>query len=237
LHDFYNCKIFASSIEDDILGDIRTKIEAKIRNCEDMIEVERAAAPTREDFNEMKRDKMSQMLSDINRERVQFRRKQTSEREKFNEKQRMEMDEFQREAQIRQDQIELDLAEKEKEVEESEKNILNFQQTIRVLIARQEHLAINPLAEKKPKEAEYPQDVKEQLECPVCLELMYPPLKIFQCSQGHALCGKCRPKCKNCPTCRGPIIGRATVLEHLAQSLLGKDPEANEGVDFSKVGP
>ena len=39
LHDFYNCKIFASSIEDDILGDIRTKIEAKIRNCEDMIEV------------------------------------------------------------------------------------------------------------------------------------------------------------------------------------------------------
>jgi len=232
-----DCETFASSIEDDILGDIRTKIEAKIRNCEDMIEVERAAAPTREDFNEMKRDKMSQMLSDINRERVQFRRKQTSEREKFNEKQRMEMEEFQREAQIRQDQIELDLAEKEKEVEESEKNILNYQQTIRVLIARQEHLAIDPLAEKKPKEAEYPQDVKEQLECPVCLELMYPPLKIFQCSQGHALCGKCRPKCKNCPTCRGPIIGRATVLEHLAQSLLGKDPEANEGVDFSKVGP
>ena len=92
-----------------------------------------------------------------------------------------------------QDQIELDLAEKEKEVEESEKNILNYQQTIRVsfsigiwfdwfcynwfragrcwrniifdfelqvLIARQEHLAIDPLAEKKPKEAEYPQDVK-----------------------------------------------------------------------------
>ena len=87
-----------------------------------------------------------------------------------------------------QDQIELDLAQKEKEVEESEKNILNYQQTIRVsfsiriwfdgfhydwcwrnvifdfqlqvLIARQEHLAINPLAEKKPKEAEYPQDVK-----------------------------------------------------------------------------
>ena len=39
MHDFYNCKMFASSIEDDILGDIRTKIEAKIRNCEDMIEV------------------------------------------------------------------------------------------------------------------------------------------------------------------------------------------------------
>ena len=36
--------------------------------------------------------------------------------------------------------------------------IFDFQ--LQVLIARQEHLAIDPLAEKKPKEAEYPQDVK-----------------------------------------------------------------------------
>ena len=35
MHDFYNCKMFASSIEDDILGDVRTII----RNSEDMIGV------------------------------------------------------------------------------------------------------------------------------------------------------------------------------------------------------
>ena len=40
------------------------KIDLKIV---ELYQVERAAAPTREDFNEMKRDKMSQMLSDINR--------------------------------------------------------------------------------------------------------------------------------------------------------------------------
>lgn len=220
---------FAISIEDDILGDIRTKIEAKIRNYETIIEVEKSAAPSREEFNETKREKMEQLLSDINRERIQFRRKQIGEREKFNEKQRLEMEEFQRGAQIRQDQIELELATKEKEVEESERNLMNYEQTLIVLRARQEHLAIDPLAQKKPEEAEFPQDVKDQLECPVCLELMHPPIKIFQCAQGHALCGICRPKCRNCPTCRGPMIGRATVLEKLAQGLLGKDKEKEDG--------
>ena len=40
------------------------KVDVKVL---ELYQVERAAAPTREDFNEMKRDKMSQMLSDINR--------------------------------------------------------------------------------------------------------------------------------------------------------------------------
>jgi len=216
---------------DGILGDIISKIEAKIRNYEDMIEVERGGAPSREEFNETKKEKMTQLFSDINRERIQFSRKQIGERQKFNEKQRLEMEEFQREAQIQQDEIELELAAREKEVDESEQNIKNYEQTLIVLRAQQEHLAIDPLEQKKPEEMEFSQEVKDQLECPVCLELMYPPIKIFQCGQGHALCGRCRPKCRNCPTCRGPFIGRATVLEKLAQSLLGrdKDKEAGQG--------
>jgi len=220
---------FAKRREDDILGDIRSKIEAKIKNYEDLIEVERGAVPSREEFNETKKEQMTQLLTDINSERIQFRRKQIGEREKFNEKQRLEMEEFQMEAQIRQDKIELELAAKEKEVEESERNVINYEQTLIVLRARQEHLAIDPLAPKKTDEPEFSQDVKDQLECPVCLELMYPPIKIFQCAQGHALCGRCRPKCRNCPTCRGPMIGRATVLEKLAQSLLGKDKDKEIG--------
>jgi len=217
------------TIKDGLLGDIISKIEAKIRNYEDMIEVERSSAPLREVFNETKKKKMTQLFTDINRERIQFSRKQIGEREKFNEKQRVEMEEFQREAQIRQDEIELELAAKEREVDESEQNIKNYEQTLIVLRAQQEHLSIDPLAQKKPEEPEFSQEVKEELECPVCLELMYPPIKIFQCGQGHALCGRCRPKCRNCPTCRGPIIGRATVLEKLAQSLLkDKDKEVGQ---------
>ena len=92
----------------------------------------------------------------IVRERIQFSRAQIGERQKFNEKQRLEMEEFQREAQIRQvasstrfcflifafayplitssllgqDQIELELAAREKEVDQSEQNIKNYEQTL-----------------------------------------------------------------------------------------------------------
>jgi hypothetical protein len=30
-------------------------------------------------------------------------------------------------------------------------------------------------------------------ECPVCMEEMAPPTRIFQCGTGHLLCGVCRP--------------------------------------------
>ena len=40
--------------------------------------------------------------------------------------------------------------------------------------------------------------------CPVCLEVPLPPRKIYQCSQGHAICDECLGKIseKKCPTCR-----------------------------------
>ena len=34
--------------------------------------------------------------------------------------------------------------------------------------------------------------VSKLLECPICLEEMRPPRRIFQCSNGHAVCGECR---------------------------------------------
>ena len=40
-------------------------------------------------------------------------------------------------------------------------------------------------------------------ECPVCLDEMLPPKKIYQCEEGHLLCSDCRPKLKTkaCVTC------------------------------------
>ena len=42
------------------------------------------------------------------------------------------------------------------------------------------------------------------LECPVCMEEMKPPKKIFQCSNGHAFCEQCKinPALTSCPICR-----------------------------------
>ena len=41
-------------------------------------------------------------------------------------------------------------------------------------------------------------------ECPLCMEIMTPPKKIYQCSEGHLVCSVCKPKMQNniCATCR-----------------------------------
>ena len=40
-------------------------------------------------------------------------------------------------------------------------------------------------------------------ECPVCFEIVLPP--IMQCQVGHLVCSSCRPKLSCCPTCRGTL--------------------------------
>ncbi|CAN4080259.1 unnamed protein product [Withania somnifera] len=61
--------------------------------------------------------------------------------------------------------------------------------------------------------------VRELLECPVCLNAMYPP--IHQCSNGHTLCSGCKPRVHNsCPTCRRELGNiRCLALEKVAASL------------------
>jgi len=57
--------------------------------------------------------------------------------------------------------------------------------------------------------------------CPICWEAMKPPKRIFQCSNGHLVCEECRsqPELRGCPTCRQPIMGRATAMEQLLVNL------------------
>ncbi|KAK1277376.1 E3 ubiquitin-protein ligase SINAT3 [Acorus gramineus] len=61
--------------------------------------------------------------------------------------------------------------------------------------------------------------VRELLDCPVCLNAMYPP--IHQCSNGHTLCSACKPRVHNrCPTCRHELGNiRCLALEKVASSL------------------
>ena len=60
----------------------------------------------------------------------------------------------------------------------------------------------------------------KEFECPICLNLMIPPLKICQCSFGHLLCSTCSASgLKNCPICREKILGRAHNIENIAQLL------------------
>jgi E3 ubiquitin-protein ligase SIAH1 len=58
-------------------------------------------------------------------------------------------------------------------------------------------------------------DVLEQLECPVCMEYMLPPITF--CANGHNICSSCKQKIQKCPACREPISNaRNRALENLA---------------------
>ena len=72
---------------------------------------------------------------------------------------------------------------------------------------------------RKRKSIPSTEDLREELECPVCLEV---PTKgsIYQCESGHIHCHKCHPRLRECPTCKGPIGNtRALKLEKIVAML------------------
>jgi len=73
-------------------------------------------------------------------------------------------------------------------------------------------------------------DVVGCLDCPVCLDICKPPVQIFQCPEGHIMCGDCanRPELEVCPQCRMPLdgqISRNRALEELARRTFPKEEE------------
>jgi len=58
--------------------------------------------------------------------------------------------------------------------------------------------------------------------CSVCLDVPRPPLKVFQCPEGHIFCEICerRPELTSCPECRVSLVGvkiRNRTMEQLIQ--------------------
>eukprot|EP00092_Neocalanus_flemingeri_P011713 GFUD01012629.1.p1 GENE.GFUD01012629.1~~GFUD01012629.1.p1 ORF type:complete len:304 (+),score=58.35 GFUD01012629.1:52-912(+) len=65
-------------------------------------------------------------------------------------------------------------------------------------------------------------EMLKQFECPVCFNLMMPPLRIFQCSLGHNTCSACKSQgIEICPSCRNLVVGRAHNMENIARLLFG----------------
>jgi len=65
---------------------------------------------------------------------------------------------------------------------------------------------------------------EEHFACPVCMELLKPPLRIFQCPEGHILCENCKenPSLVHCPQCRVLLeanCSRNRALEEVARSF------------------
>jgi E3 ubiquitin-protein ligase SIAH1 len=68
------------------------------------------------------------------------------------------------------------------------------------------------------------EDLLKELECPVCVEYMVPPITL--CTNGHNICSKCRETVQCCPTCTAEFSEtRSVALENIARRL--KYPCAN----------
>ncbi|CAK1548579.1 unnamed protein product [Leptosia nina] len=70
------------------------------------------------------------------------------------------------------------------------------------------------MAEKFEEKAESLLNLDDLLQCPVCYEI--PTAQIFQCNEGHHVCGRCKMRLDVCPVCRAFFFGtRNYAMEEL----------------------
>jgi hypothetical protein len=64
----------------------------------------------------------------------------------------------------------------------------------------------------------------KDFECSVCLDDMKPPVKIFQCTNGHVMCESCKnhPEVVTCPTCRIPLPGPSALMRNIPMEKLAR---------------
>ena len=65
---------------------------------------------------------------------------------------------------------------------------------------------------------------EDMFDCPVCMEKMKPPKRIFQCSNGHSFCGQCKnnPSMTSCPICRIQFTGSNVSRNIMAETLVSQ---------------
>eukprot|EP01083_Nonionella_stella_P018685 51970_1 len=82
-------------------------------------------------------------------------------------------------------------------------------------------------------------DLLRILECPICEDAMYAP--IFQCNEGHTICGKCIVNIndpKSCPQCRLPLgETRSRVAEDIIQKIPYPCKNSVRGCSHVLLGP
>jgi hypothetical protein len=62
-------------------------------------------------------------------------------------------------------------------------------------------------------------DLLGELECPVCVEYMASTIKM--CENGHNICGGCKDRLSECPSCRGMFMKvRNIAVEKLAATAV-----------------
>lgn len=74
-------------------------------------------------------------------------------------------------------------------------------------------------------------EMLKAIECPVCFEYMVPP--IFQCEIGHSICGQCKSKVKQCPTCTKPFgAAQNFAVENMTSYIKYPCKNSEKGCEF-----
>ncbi|XP_049887284.1 uncharacterized protein LOC126381829 [Pectinophora gossypiella] len=74
------------------------------------------------------------------------------------------------------------------------------------------------MTEKAETKTEALPDLDDLLQCPVCYEI--PSGQIFQCNEGHHVCGRCKMRLDVCPVCRALFFGtRNYAMEELIANV------------------
>ena len=121
------------------------------------------------------------------------------------------------------------------ETQEEKQNVilLKLKKTVEDLTKEIENLEVDPGAGVINVPEDGVEEARGHLECPICLEMMRPPTRIWQCPQSHLVCEICRNQLKNqrcncrnclqrCPTCwTGRVTMRAHFAENMARALFG----------------
>jgi len=106
----------------------------------------------------------------------------------------------------------------EKEDKKDRQDLANLKELAKQLTNDRRKLDMDPDSDTTSKlEA-----ARDTLECPVCLNIMNPPLRIWMCSSSHLVCEPCKERLegRQCPTCRTETVTlRAFIAENFSRSL------------------
>ena len=100
--------------------------------------------------------------------------------------------------------------------------LLKLNKTIEDLTKEMEDLEVVPEAGAGNVTDDGVEEARGHLECPICMEMMRPPTRIWQCPQSHLVCETCRDRLDNfvCPSCKTETVTqRARVAENMARAL------------------
>jgi len=111
------------------------------------------------------------------------------------------------------------------EDKEGQRQLAKLKEVTQQLARDLKKLDMDPDNNASSNDHEKVEATRETLECPVCMEPMKPPTRIWMCSSSHIICESCKDKIEGtlCPTCKTETVTmRAIIVEQIARTIFNQ---------------